>query len=73
MEAKLTALHAQVPLPLRRRGAWLNLALCVADLLAALFGGATLRSVDTLTLGAHCAHAGPATHRAARSTCPHVP
>lgn len=52
-EAKVTALHAQVPLPLPR-DTWVSLAVCVSDLVLALFGGAALRSTDTLTLGACC-------------------
>lgn len=53
-EAKVTALHAQVPLPLPR-DTWCTLALCVADLLAAFFGGVALRCTETLTLGASSA------------------
>jgi hypothetical protein len=54
-EAKATPLHAQVPLggaPGLRRGAWVNVLLLVAQLVPAFFGGATLRSVDAITLGA---------------------
>ena len=50
-EAKVTALHAQVPLPLPR-DTWCTLALCVSDLLAAFFGGVALRCTEMLTLGA---------------------
>ena len=53
VEAKVTPLHVQVPLGAGlRRGGWTNVALNVAQLLPALFGGALLRSIDTITLGA---------------------
>ena len=43
----------QVPLGVGlRRGGWTNVALNVAQLVPALFGGALLRSIDTITLGA---------------------
>ena len=51
-EVKVTPLHAQVPLGagLRRSG-WTNIAINVAQLVPALFGGAPLRCIDVITLG----------------------
>ena len=50
-EPKATALVAQVPLPCPR-GRWLNLVLHVAELVAALYPGSQLRSIEAITLGA---------------------
>jgi hypothetical protein len=68
-EAKATPLHAQVPLggPLGlRRGVWVNCALHLAQLVPAFFGGATLRSVDTISLGARARRALGASSHAQR-------
>ena len=52
-ELKTTPLHCQIPLTLVKHGLWLNLAIHVADLVAACFRGATFRSMDLLTLSAY--------------------
>ncbi|KAK9806821.1 hypothetical protein WJX72_003835 [[Myrmecia] bisecta] len=51
-EIKITPLHCQIPLTLVQRGAWVNLAVHVADLVAAAFKGVAFQAVNLLILSA---------------------
>ena len=57
-EPKATPLVAQVPLPLPR-GKWINAVLHVAELVAALYPGSRLRSIEAINLGAPARAAAP--------------